>query len=39
MGSWNDMAFGGEDQVQYEALSAELYRLLNAAIAAAANSS
>ncbi len=39
MGSWNDLAFGGEAQVQYEALSAELYRLLNTAIMAAANSS
>lgn len=38
MGSWNDMGFEGEDQVQYEALSDELYRLLNAAFVAAANS-
>lgn len=39
MGSWNDMEFDGEDQVQYEVLSEELYRLLNAAIVVAANSS
>lgn len=39
MGSWNDMAFEGQDQVQYNALSEELYQLLNAAIVVAANSS
>ena len=39
MGSWNDIWFEGEDQVQYEELSEELYRLLNTAILVAANSS
>ena len=39
MGSWNDLGFDGEDQRLYEQLSEELYRLLNAAIVVAANSS
>jgi hypothetical protein len=39
MGSWNDMGFDGDDGKLYDCLSEELYRLLNAAIVAAANSS
>lgn len=39
MGSWNDLGFEGETQARYDHLSEELYRLLNGAIAAAANSS
>lgn len=39
MGSWNDMAFEGQDEVEYNALSEELYQGLNAAIVVAANSS
>lgn len=39
MGSWNDLAFAGEDGVEYETLTAELYRLLNAAIVVAVNAS
>jgi hypothetical protein len=39
MGSWNDLWVEGDDQSLYEQLSEDLYHLLNAAIAAAANSS
>jgi len=39
MGSWNDLGFDGPDQVLYDELSEELYRFLNSAILAAANSS
>ncbi|MEN9239871.1 MAG: hypothetical protein Q6J68_03870 [Thermostichales cyanobacterium SZTDM-1c_bins_54] len=39
MGSWNDMSFAHPIQLEYEALSSELYRLLNLAIMAAVNSS
>ena len=39
MGSWNDLGFEGDDQVQYGELSEELYRLLNLAILVATNSS
>jgi len=38
MGSWNDLGFDGADQVLYDELSEELYRLLNTAILVAANS-
>lgn len=38
MGSWNDLGFDGEDQALYDRLSEDLYRLLNFAIVAAANS-
>ncbi|MDW8404343.1 hypothetical protein [Chloroflexus sp.] len=39
MGSWNDLAFAGEDGVEYETLTTKLYRLLNAAIVVAVNAS
>ncbi len=39
MGSWNDIGFEGDDQVLYDRLSEDLYRLLNVAIVAAANAS
>ena len=38
MGSWNDMGFDGEDQVEYDSLSDTLYRLLNESYLMAANS-
>lgn len=37
MGSWTDMSFAGEVQAEYDALTAELYRLLQMAIVAAVN--
>lgn len=37
MGSWNDLAFEGEDSKDYERVSAELFSTLNDAICAAAN--
>jgi hypothetical protein len=37
MGSWNDMAFEGEDQSTYDRLSEDLYQVLNDAIVASAN--
>jgi len=39
MGSWNDQGFDADTQPRYEALSEELYQLLNRAIVVAANSS
>lgn len=37
MGSWSDLGFSGDNQVQYETLSAKLYQLLCDAIVAAVN--
>jgi hypothetical protein len=37
MGSWNDMAFAGEDGKEYERVSEKLFNAINAAICAAAN--
>jgi hypothetical protein len=39
MGSWNDMAFAGEAQVEYDRTSQQLFLTLNEAIQAAANAS
>lgn len=39
MGSWNDLAFAGDDQKEYERVSDDLFKAVNAAIAAAASSS
>jgi hypothetical protein len=39
MGSWNDMAFDGEVQVEYGRTSEQLFRILNEVIQAAANAS
>jgi hypothetical protein len=39
MGSWNDMAFAGEAQVEYDRTSQQLFLTLNDAIQAAANAS
>ena len=39
MGSWNDMAFDGEAQVEYERTSEQLFLTLNEVIQAAANAS
>jgi len=39
MGSWNDLAFDGDDQNIYDALSDRLYDLLNMAIVQATNTS
>ncbi len=39
MGSWNDMGFNGETQIEYERVSDRLFDLLNEAIEAAATSS
>jgi hypothetical protein len=39
MGSWNDMAFQGEVQVEYVRMSERLFLTLNEAIQAAANTS
>jgi hypothetical protein len=39
MGSWNDMAFAGEAQVEYDRTSQRLFLTLNEAIQAAANAS
>jgi hypothetical protein len=39
MGSWNDMAFAGEAQVEYGRTSQQLFLTLNEAIQAAANAS
>ncbi len=38
MGSWNDLAFSGEDQERYTALSADLYSTLCQAIVSGVNS-
>lgn len=38
MGSWNDMGFAGETQMQYEKVSERLYQLLNRVIVAVVNS-
>jgi len=38
MGSWNDLAFSGEDQEQYTSLSEELYSTLCQAIVSGVNS-
>jgi len=38
MGSWNDMAFEGQEQGRYEKLSDALFTLLNEAIQSSANS-
>jgi hypothetical protein len=37
MGSWNDLGFDGDDQREYDALSGELFLLLNQAICSAVN--
>ena len=37
MGSWNDMGFEGNDQIEYDRLSDDLYRLLNGSYLTAAN--
>ena len=37
MGSWNDLGFDGNDQQEYDALSVELFLLLNQAICSAIN--
>ena len=39
MGSWNDMAFDGEVQVEYDRTSEQLFRILNEVIQAGANAS
>jgi hypothetical protein len=39
MGSWNDLVFGGEDEVDYDQLSEHLFTLINQAICAAVNAS
>ncbi len=39
MGSWNDMAFDGEVQVEYDRTSKQLFLILNEVIQAAANAS
>ncbi len=39
MGSWNDMAFQGEAQVEYDRTSEQLFLILNEAIQTAANTS
>ena len=39
MGSWNDLAFPDDQQQEYEALSEELFQLLNRAVVLAVNSS
>jgi hypothetical protein len=39
MGSWNDMGFDGDVQMEYGRLSDSLFNLLNEAIEAAATSS
>ena len=39
MGSWNDMAFDGEVQVEYDRTSEQLFLALNEVILAAANAS
>lgn len=38
MGSWNDLAFDGQEQSRYRGLSNELFALLNMAICASVNS-
>lgn len=37
MGSWNDLAFDGDDQRQYEGISDNLFRLVNSSLVTAAN--
>lgn len=37
MGSWNDLGFDGDDQRQYEAISDNLFRLINSSLIATAN--
>lgn len=37
MGSWNDLGFDGEDQLQYETISDNLFRQINSALIAAIN--
>ena len=37
MGSWNDLGFEGEDQRRYEAISDDLFRLINASLIETAN--
>lgn len=37
MGSWNDLGFDGEDQRQYEAISDNLFRLINSSLIVTAN--
>ena len=37
MGTWNDLGFDGDDQREYDALSGELFLLLNQAICSAIN--
>ena len=39
MGSWNDMGFDGDDQVENERVSGQLFQVINEAITAAANTS
>lgn len=39
MGSWNDLGFDGEDQRLYDRVSERLFKAVNAAIAAATNTS
>jgi hypothetical protein len=39
MGSWNDMGFDGDDQVEYERVSDQLFQHLNEAISVGANES
>jgi hypothetical protein len=39
MGSWNDMGFDGDEGKAYDRVSERLFKAINAAIAAAANSS
>jgi hypothetical protein len=38
MGSWNDLAFAGAEQERYDRVSDQLFRVVNDAICAAANS-
>jgi len=38
MGSWNDLAFGGDDQSEYHLLSEELYEALCTAVVSGVNS-
>jgi hypothetical protein len=37
MGTWNDLGFEGDDRREYDALSGELFLLLNQAICGAVN--
>ena len=38
MGSWNDLAFNGEDGVQYASLSKQLYEAICSSMASVSNS-